>query len=1389
MNSIIKEVKLGFSQETEVYTIYAKQNDSQRIINFELIDESNNYIIEDVTAIYFCETLSDGTVITPIKIYPAEENNISLESGSIVTLQFTSDMTKVPGLAHCELLFVQSDEPLTIENNQIIGEYETLTTQTFNLYIESSVSNGTKTHTKSSTNDLIKLIIATQQLNDRCSAFEYGGTYTDSTGEHTITYENSREGQEGIRIGNESTRINNESTRVTNEETRVSNETTRQANETIRVGNEATRVSNEEVRVGNETTRITAETERVRAEKERKAFESAGTYIDTEGESYTIAYKDSRVGASERERALLYGGAFTDIDGIQKSVSNQYEYGGQQYDANVSDLGGKSLMAIGASTHKAALDTKRWADATEYIYESLGGATLNLQSNVTASQILDSTDPNYIDVSIVNIGNAYFTSEQFVTDNNFAEGAGVTVTIGSEIYVNKNHKWDIIPSSAFAQDMRGATSSTAGVHGLVPAPAVGDEEKVLSGAGTWIEVKSDPTYLCDSVEDTDVCTEIHTANETIYVKSEDVIVQTMTALAIGDNIITSGENQNAFIRDFKGEGYQSVTSGVASHAEGFKTTASGDYSHSEGDISCAMGDRSHAEGSESTAIGDISHAEGNVTIAQGVVSHTEGSQTTAAGFASHAEGYYTSAVGNYSHAEGICTSSAFSKVIASGDGSHAEGCRTTASEFASHAEGFLTSACGTYAHAEGCTGNNDEPTIASGKGSHAEGCGTTASGIGSHSEGILSVAIGQYTHAEGWNTTAFENYSHAEGCETSVDGNYAHAEGYKSMALVRGSHAEGNSTTTYHYYAHAEGNSTYASSTAAHAEGDTTTADGISSHAEGIGTYAKGNYSHAEGCNTSTSNKTVGSSTYSHAEGYATIAAGTYSHAEGANTTAAEGGMRSHSEGVATITIGVGSHAEGLQTTARGYCSHTEGMYTSTNQNYNPYNNGHYSHAEGLGTTSNPVVAGGDGAHAEGYCTTSLGLGAHSEGYQTSVTGYQSHAEGYQTSAIGTGNPHASGVTSGHFNHAEGVKTLAGGGYSHSEGYYTTTTGMASHSEGYTTIAYGTYSHAEGGETTAYGSKSHAEGQSTYAIDSYSHAEGNQSSAVGVCSHTEGSQTEAFHYSHAEGLSTRADGLHSHAEGLLTTASSDSSHAEGEGTCAAAENQHVSGKYNSPNADTTNRFIIGKGASRYVLANSFRVNDSGVYGSGAYNSSGADYAEMFEWNDGNPNNEDRRGLFVTLKGDKIEKANSRTKFILGVISGNPSVVGDVHDDQWNGMFEKDIFGTDIYEDVEVPDVTTTTINPETGEEETVVVIPAHVEHRQKLNPNYDSTQTYIPRSKRPEWNYVGMMGKLVVVDDGTCEIDGYCKSGNKGVATKSDTETKFRVMKRLDDTHIQVLVI
>ncbi len=229
------------------------------------------------------------------------------------------------------------------------------------------------------------------------------------------------------------------------------------------------------------------------------------------------------------------------------------------------------------------------------------------------------------------------------------------------------------------------------------------------------------------------------------------------------------------------------------------------------------------------------------------------------------------------------------------------------------------------------------------------------------------------------------------------------------------------------------------------------------------------------------------------------------------------------------------------------------------------------------------------------------------------------------------------------------------------------------------------------------------------------------------------------HSSFAEGDSTKASGRWSHAAGFLTEATADYSYSGGFYTKAAAAAQTVIGEFNVVYAGQSEYsrnesaiFIVGKGGSESYRANALRVSTTGVYASGSYNASGADYAELFEWADGNPDKEDRAGRFVTLDGEKIRLAGPGEDYVLGIISGSPSVIGDVHDDQWAGMYLYDIFGRPLWEDVEVPAVTMEMPGPE-DPERTVpqVVIPAHTERRQKLNPDYDSEMTYLPRTQRP----------------------------------------------------------
>ena len=263
-------------------------------------------------------------------------------------------------------------------------------------------------------------------------------------------------------------------------------------------------------------------------------------------------------------------------------------------------------------------------------------------------------------------------------------------------------------------------------------------------------------------------------------------------------------------------------------------------------------------------------------------------------------------------------------------------------------------------------------------------------------------------------------------------------------------------------------------------------------------------------------------------------------------------------------------------------------------------------------------------------------------------------------------------------------------------------------------------------------------------------------------------------------MSCIASGSNSHAEGYECVASGSGSHAGGGYTIAAGENQTAIGYCNVESTNKTDKFIIGNGIGPNNRANCLRVTDTGVYASGSYNSSGADYAELFEWADGNPDHQDRAGLFVTLQGDRIRPAAPEDDYILGIVFAAPSVVGDVYDDQWAGMFLTDIFGRPIYEDVDLP----AELGP--GGE---VILPERTERRQKLNPAYDHTKKYLPRTQRPEWDAVGLLGKLVAVDDGTCVPDGWCTVGPGGTATASTERTKYRVMARLDESHILVMIL
>ena len=251
----------------------------------------------------------------------------------------------------------------------------------------------------------------------------------------------------------------------------------------------------------------------------------------------------------------------------------------------------------------------------------------------------------------------------------------------------------------------------------------------------------------------------------------------------------------------------------------------------------------------------------------------------------------------------------------------------------------------------------------------------------------------------------------------------------------------------------------------------------------------------------------------------------------------------------------------------------------------------------------------------------------------------------------------------------------------------------------------------------------------------------------------------------------------------MTSASGDFSHAGGYNTSTGVYASQSMGTYNkaltgnaTTYSGTADAFVIGNGISS-VRANAFRVTfDGKTYGLSAFNSTGADYAEYFEWLDGNPDAEDRAGYFVTLDGEKIRKAIASDDYILGVVSAAPSVIGDSYNDDWSGKYLTDEWGRILYEDVLVAEKT----------DPLGLIIPEHTDHLPQISPAWNSTQEYTPREQRPEWTTVGMMGKLLVRDDGTCTVNGYCKPDSNGMASASTAG--YRVMKRISDGTVQILL-
>lgn len=177
-------------------------------------------------------------------------------------------------------------------------------------------------------------------------------------------------------------------------------------------------------------------------------------------------------------------------------------------------------------------------------------------------------------------------------------------------------------------------------------------------------------------------------------------------------------------------------------------------------------------------------------------------------------------------------------------------------------------------------------------------------------------------------------------------------------------------------------------------------------------------------------------------------------------------------------------------------------------------------------------------------------------------------------------------------------------------------------------------------------------------------------------------------------------------------------------------------------SNATGEVIVPSGAvkmrlSKYssatlTIASNLKSYIDTLKNNGTVISENADFAEVGEWSDGNPNNEDRIGYFVSVDnsepGKTMVKATSSSD-VHGVTMLHPGFSGNASADK------------------------------------------------------YDSEGNLLK-----QYDYVGFAGFVPVIDNGTCTVNGRCMPSDDGTAIPSPNNMGYQVIERIDDTHVLILV-
>lgn len=164
------------------------------------------------------------------------------------------------------------------------------------------------------------------------------------------------------------------------------------------------------------------------------------------------------------------------------------------------------------------------------------------------------------------------------------------------------------------------------------------------------------------------------------------------------------------------------------------------------------------------------------------------------------------------------------------------------------------------------------------------------------------------------------------------------------------------------------------------------------------------------------------------------------------------------------------------------------------------------------------------------------------------------------------------------------------------------------------------------------------------------------------------------------------------------------------------------------------------------------------------------YAEMFEWADGNPTNEDRAGIAVVIDRDDLVRPALPHEIPIGVVGGDNTSVAAISNasvQEWHGRHQRDAAGRLLWE----PQVMVEWIDSgyrhwyETDRLPEGITIPPNATYyhelggfplrREILTEEYKQKHgmlpMYLPRFERKEWAIVVLLGRTVIREGQPCK--------------------------------------